>query len=487
MAFLSKITKNIATKIILFIYFLVFWGIHTAFSFAGPPNIIIVNFENDHSILLNPDMGLYVAGWNHTKVSDLPPYTNLLYHRFMWKDLEPQKGYLTLKKINEFILYWRKNNCRVAFRVITSNIRGTQTPEYVFNEGVPGVIHHPSKGVQTDPVYWNPLYIKLFSDFIEKLGKELNGGEGIEFIDVGGIGIYGEMHLGLHIPGMWTKEELKKYEFSNERYFNAYKQLISVYQKNFPKTRLFLNISRYEQIADHAAKNNLGLRYDGLILKHYPTFTKVSQAFQKYSLNNDNGFVGVPAMYEFARKESEPSIIAQCLEKGFRDPISYLHLNLGKSSLLKSGVPEIISRYATRIGYRFYLQSITIPEAADVGKTITINQTWRNEGVANAYRDYGIRYNIMSGEKRIFAQVISPAPPTTLWLPGKSVTYDHTVKLPSDLPDGNHNLYLEMFDRKTGKVILTANKERDKTGNINLVEFQVRNGKIIFRTQPKNI
>lgn len=472
---------NVYNKIFLILLISIFF-IGTIASGDKNAKTITVNYERSNGIMNNPHMGFYVAGWNHTKKTDLPPYTNLLYHRFMWKDLESQKGNLTLKKLKNFITYWRNNDCRVAFRVITSNVRGTQTPDYVFKEGVPGVIHRARKGIQQDPVYWNSLYIDLFSQFIEKLGRELNGGEEIEFVDVGGIGVFGEMHLGLHIPGMWTKEELKKYEFSNERHLDAYKNLISVYKNAFPNTRLFLNISRYEQIADYAAKNNVGLRFDGLILKHYPTFTMVSQAFQKYSLNSDKGFRGVPSMYEFARKETEPVIIAQCLEKGFKDPISYLHLNLGKSSLLKSGVAEIISRYATRIGYRFFLQSITVPKIVEAGRTVTINQTWRNEGVANAYSDYSLQYDIVSDNKRIFVQVINPDPPTTLWLPGTSVTFSHMVKLPSDLPEGDYNVYLEMFDRKTGKMILIANKEREKTGNIQLVAFQVINGKIIFET-----
>lgn len=387
--------------------------------------------------------------------------------------MEPREGQIDIVSIKKFIEYWKMNNCRVAFRIITSNIRGTQTPDYVFHKGVSSVIHKPNGKIQIDPVYWQSLYIELFSKFIRALGSQLNGGEGVEFIDIGGIGVFGEMHLGLHIPGMWTKEELIEHDFSEQKYFASYKMLIQEYIAAFPKTRLFLNISRYPQMAAYAADKKVGLRFDGLSIKQNPTQNLVSEAFQQFSVNANINLLGVPCMYEFANKESELEVIVKCLNMAFADPISYLHINLGKSNQLKFGVVQTLERYSKKIGYRFHLRRISVPSKISLGETIVLQQEWINKGIANAYHNYSFRYSITRGDQNCYTINLNPGTPTSFWKPNELSSFANNFIIPAFLSNGNYTLCLEMINNETGIPIKIDNKEINDSGVLKLFSFDV--------------
>lgn len=439
--------------------------------------ISINHVENKEGILLNPNMGFYVAGWNHRQREDLPSYTNLVYQRFMWKDLEPEKGVLNLKEIKAFISYWKNNDCRVAFRIISSNTRGTQTPDYVFDEDVPAVVHNPANGIQKDPVYWDPKYIEIYTKFIHLLGKELNNGDGIEFIDMGGIGVFGEMHLGLHIPGMWTNSELKAYNFSEESYFTAYKKMIAAYKSSFPKTRLFLNISRYNDITKYAAEQGIGLRFDGLAIKNNSTQGIVSNAFNKFALNRGVS-QGVPTMYEFAKKETDPENIEKCFKIAFSNPISYIHINLGQSNSLDKIISEIIKKYAATIGYRLYLKTTTIAEFSSSKPIVSIKQIWKNKGTVNPYRDFIFRFSIFKFETEFYSQDIKPEIGTSLWQPEQDVIVTINLKIPMEMIDGIYNFTLSVIDTNSNETIKIANIQNFDNGFFKLFTIKIEDRKV---------
>ena len=96
------------------------------------------------------------------------------------------------------------------------------------------------------------------------LGKYLDGREGLEFVDIGGIGEWGEMHLGLHIDGRWTSQQLEATGFTRDKYVAAYRRVIDAHAQAFPNTRVFLNVGAYPEINDYAAWRGCHFRQDGL-------------------------------------------------------------------------------------------------------------------------------------------------------------------------------------------------------------------------------
>src|SRR5579862_2435867 len=177
--------------------------------------------------LVNPGMGLYLFGTLNP--ADMPPdawYAGLInigYFRDDWSKLEPQtEGQYRFADYFEpiFDLWVKRWHKRVAFRFMAANMHSQQkyvTPKWVFDQGVPGVTH---KGIyvpeQIDPVFWDERYLAIQEKFISDLGRYLDGRPGLEFIDIGSIGEWGEMHLA-----RWTPELLLQTGFTKTRYIAA--------------------------------------------------------------------------------------------------------------------------------------------------------------------------------------------------------------------------------------------------------------------------
>ena len=58
-------------------------------------------------------------------------------------------------------------------------------------------------------MFWDSRYLNIQCEFIKQLGKHLDGRPGLEFIDIGAIGEWGEMHLM-----RWTPQQLEETGFT---------------------------------------------------------------------------------------------------------------------------------------------------------------------------------------------------------------------------------------------------------------------------------
>ncbi len=234
------------------------------------PKLRVIRPAPSDAILFNPGMGLYLAG--NERMYTKPPadawclsIADIVYYRFFWSDLEPDGP---RDSYDEFFApifdFWvKQRGKRVAFRVMSeaSHFPGMYcTPKWVFDQGVPGVEHRGVHGQrQIDPVFWDERYLRIYGQFVERLGRYLDGRPGVEWVEIGGIGEWGEMHLGLHIPGRWTTEQLEQTGYTLEKYIAAYRRVIDAHARAFPRTRVFLNVGKYAQINDYAALRGLQL------------------------------------------------------------------------------------------------------------------------------------------------------------------------------------------------------------------------------------
>ncbi len=433
-------------------------------------------------VLFNPGMGLYFPTWCNRPESNAwySKIANIAYTRFTWAQLEPKEGVYKFDEVlGKWIKIWKNLGYRVAFGVMSTTVERTATPLWVFKY-VPGVVHR--NGTQIDPVYWDRKYLEKYSKFVKALGKYLNNGVGIEFIDMRGIGVWGEMHLGLHIPGMWTKEELKKYGFTYSKYFDAYKKMINFYLEAFPNTYLFLNISRYDKIAEYAAKNGVGLRFDGLGLR---MTKKVPKIFKKFGYNGVKLPVGVKCNYEFARKEKDPRVIKKIVKQALRVPISYLHINLGPLDKLSDETKSILHYSALKIGYRFILRGVKITKnITDQSIVFIIDQEWINEGVAPCYKNFYLALAFVDLKGNVlFEKKIVPDPPTFYWNPLSSINIKSFLTIPKSILDGEYKLKLYMFDPNSPgvriKLGINGNDGKNMYKIAKIVVFSKQNKKYI--------
>ncbi|HEX2999646.1 MAG TPA: carbohydrate binding domain-containing protein, partial [Armatimonadota bacterium] len=449
--------------------------------------MIEVHPKATDAVLLNPGMGLYLQAG--TRLSEVPPdawylpVADIAYFRMNWSDVQPREDEASLRAYFDPIFdYWvKKLGKRVAFRVMSMNVSSNAryvTPEWVFQKGVPSVVHTNGQGIeQIDPVFWDDRYLTEVEKFIALLGRVLDGRPGLEFVDIGCIGEWGEMHLGQHIPGRWSSAQLAQVGFTDERHIAAYRRIIDAHARAFPHTRVFLNVGDYDTIVDYAALRGINFRQDGLNPSG-PSSNVGKRFYQPYARR------GVICNYEFF--DSYQNMLKKnwdlhtTIEKGLEDPISYLNTNLfGLGELAKApevARQEIISA-GRRLGFRFELQKLsTLPCIHVDGKLparLFFEHTWKNTSVAPCYESYSLRFSLLDARGKTVCEMLHfPRVPTTQWWPGESVSMRTLMQIPPEVPVGRYRLAVSMLLPEAPDRPLTLPLEgRDTQGRYPLVEL----------------
>jgi hypothetical protein len=442
--------------------------------------------------LVNPGMGLYLYGTRDPE--DLPAdawYTPLIaigYFRDDWADLEPdaESDYRFDEYFGPIFDLWvNKLHKRVSFRFMCSNMHSQReyvSPKWVFDNGVPFVVH---KGLyvprQVDPVFWDDRYLHVQEKFIADLGEYLDGRPGLEFIDIGSIGEWGEMHLS-----RWTPDELVATGYTDEKYIAAYRRIIDAFARAFPHTRVFLNVGDFDTINDYAALHHMHFRQDGLTPTG-PSADVGNRFYRPYARR------GVICNYEFHSGYDEMLRrgwgVRETFQKGLEDPISYLHLNVTSYDQLKDPPAELrdcILDAARRIGFRFALtqlqyNAVVHLDGAAPGR-LALYQTWKNAGVAPCYDSYALRWSLVNAQGEAVVQTMTfPRQPTTLWWPGGEVSVQDQVTVPAATPPGLYRIKVEMLKPETcpelaeraGEEIQLALANSDAEGRYDLAEVRL--------------
>jgi len=431
------------------------------------------------AVLFNPGMGLYLAGGSGLGYKPEPDawvlsLADIAYFRPTWNDLEadgPGTGFDTY--FAPIFDFWvRQRGKRVAFRVMSesTHYRGQYaTPKWAFDKGVPSVLHRGLRGQeQVNPVFWNPRYLKLHCEFIERLGRYLDGRPGLEYVDIGGIGEWGEMHLGLHMPGRWTPAQLEQTGFARDKYVAAYRRVIDAHARAFPNTRVFLNVGSYPEINDYAALRGCHFRQDGLTPSG-PSSNVGKLYYHPYARR------GVICNYEF--HSSYRSMLEQgwdlrkTVEQGLSDPISYLNTNILSPQDWEhapTAVKDLFRAAAKKVGFRFVITRLCVPTALNLSDRtpgrLLIEHTWQNIGAAPCYESYALEFTLHDGSGKIVAtQQHFPTHPTTQWFPGQEAVERTLRRFPAGLAAGEYELKVAMhLPEKAGRHILLGLAGRDE-------------------------
>lgn len=436
---------------------------------GGGAVMVTTTPRTSDEVLLNPGMGLYLqagAKFGYTPAPDewFMSVADIAYYRGDWSMLNPEEGVYSFDRYFQPIFdFWvTRMGKRVAFRFMSQNMHSSATyvtPKWVFDSGVPCVEH---VGLYTDeqlnPVFWDERYLDIHCEFIRRLGEYLDGREGLEFIDIGSIGEWGEMHLA-----RWTNEQKLATGFSGARYAMAYRRVIDAFAKAFPHTRVFLNVGgkNHLGINDYAALRSVHFRQDGL----QPAGASYDCGEWLYKPYSRRGVMG-----NFEFHSSHESMLEKgwdleaTIEKALEAPISYLNTNIYGIAGLGEAPEEVrrlLSGAARRIGYRFVMSSVghlpTFPVDEARPSRIPVLSSWRNEGVAPCYESYAIEWSLLdeSGAK-VLSEVTFPQTPTTLWWPGEEHEASAMLSVPPGLAPGAYSLAASLLLPETGERIKLA-------------------------------
>lgn len=443
------------------------------------------------------------------------PYINIAYKRFLWSELEPEEGRYDFSILEQWITHWKNRGYRVGFGVMSTTVGNQGTPPWVFQAGVPGIAH--MQGRQTDPVMWNDIYLQKLDNFVRALGARLDGGRGIEFVDIRGIGVWGEMHFGFGTKGMWTQDELYENGLSEDRLTEAYFRQVVSYRHAFPYTTLFLNISGdqerilkqrphmkkyflprknsdYQRMGDRMVVNKpfilpvspeihkravalgIGLRSDGLSEEEL-TFGSAASYFRDYCRPGGP----VKCFFEFAAENLSPADAKKILAYAVNNYASYININFQALKDMSAEMSDILQDAAKRIGYQCYLEKLSLQYPAVISKgssaTVHIDQRWTNRGNITTKETFVLQFSLLDNAGTVIAEhTLAPATPVSLWMPGRAVNFESSIPIPPGLKDGVHVLAVRMIDSAGRPIGLNLKQIRPDDLLYPLVRFYVATG-----------
>lgn len=428
--------------------------------------------EPVNGAVFNQGMGVYLQ----FPPLDLPPdhwtlsVADIAYYRLDWAPLNPESGAYRFEEIfGPYFDRWvKKQGKRVAFRVMSQNYCSSLeyvSPRWIFEQaGVPGVESKEllvSTKRQVMPVPWSERYLEVYCAFVAKLGEYLDGRPGLEFVDIGAIGEWGEMHFL-----RWDEGRRAANGYSDFLYIQAQRRVIDAYRRAFPRTRIFLNVGypKFHTIHEYAAARGLHFRQDGLM--------------PNGAMGNCEEWLFKP----FARRGTQcnlefwgyyPQMVAKgyslpaTIDKALSAPISYLNANLGTFG--KETPPIVVAeltRAAERVGYRLRPLAVRTPATFKVRPSrstpFPIQGEWVNGGTVAPPLNLALRWSLhdAAGNERAHLESFPPQA-TTLWFPSETNRSSDLLLIPKGLAPGPYTLRAAFFLPENGARIRLDVKRAD--------------------------
>jgi len=474
------------TQLFILMFVLLVISIHTALAMSEVSEVPEIYPQTTDEVLLNPGMGLYLAAGGYQPKPDawFMKIADIAYFRPDWSQVKPEEnGNRFDEYFGPLFDFWvNKMGKRVAFRIMSESMHSRTkyvTPEWVFAKGVPSVKH---KGIydpeQIDPVFWDDRYLEIQKEFIQELGKYLDGKEGLEYIDIGSIGEWGEMHLGLHIPGRWTPEQLEETGYTEEKYIKAYRYIIDAFAEAFPHTQVFLNIGDYDTINDYAALRGIHFRQDGLTPSG-PSSNVGKRFIQPYSKRGIKGNYEFHSSYNEMKKKGWD--LKTTINKGLEDPISYLNTNIFGIQGLENAsedVKTLLAYAGQKIGFRFIIKKLKVQKEfhldGEIPGRMMVEHTWKNIGVAPCYESYALIFSLVNDKgETITEQLFFPKKPTTQWNPNEEIIERTLIRIPANASLGEYTLKVSMLaPEKPERKILLGIADKDSQNRYDLCKVR---------------
>ncbi len=126
--------------------------------------------------------------------------------------------------------------------------------------------------------------------------------------------------------------------------------------------------------------------------------------------------------------------------------LSYLNLTYHPDVLKRwreSGFMETVER---RMGARFVLESVVLPDKGTLGGDVSLAFTLHNRGFAALYNERPVQLVLRDadGKEKVRFPLAEVDP--RRWKPGECARFSAAVKLPDNLPKGNYALHLALPD-----------------------------------------
>jgi hypothetical protein len=414
------------------------------FSRAAEDNWQHVRFREVDTLFANPGQG-WMSG--HRRPNDEPRFPcSVVYLRFDWADIEPQEGEYNWKFIDDVITAWQPRGGAVALRVMTANAHSRSyysSPKWLFDAGCKGFEYRagggdPTSGGQDipriEPDYADPIYLTKHGAFIAALGKHFDGTPGVEFLDIGSYGIWGEWHTRHPAP------------------VAVRKQIVDLYLQAFQKTPLVF-MSDDVEVMGYALAHGTGLRRDG-----------VGSPWHEQNWIGSARYAGVPGMADAWKKapvvfewfgnfdylKSKSWSFDAAVNFMLSNHVSMINDNVGR--VPPEAMPQL-EKLARLAGYRFVLREVAHEKSVSHGSSLNVKMKWANVGVGKLYRPFELRLSLRNAAGQTVVSSTASADPRE-WLPGE-FDVAAVLPIPSSLPPGEYTLAVALIDPANPRRTLT--------------------------------
>jgi hypothetical protein len=416
-----------------------------------------VSFREVDTLFTNPGQG-WMSQQRSPKVEPRFP-CSVVYLRFNWADAEPEPGQFNWSLIDDVIAAWKPRGAAVAMRVMTCNAHSSgyyASPKWLFDAGCKGFEYvrggdDPTSGgkriPRLEPDYADLIYLARHGAFITALGRRYDGHPGVEFLDIGSYGIWGEWHTSHPAP------------------VAVRKQIVDLYLRAFRKTPLVF-MSDDAEVLNYALAQGTGFRRDGVGSPWHEQNWIGSKKYAGVQGMADT-WTKAPVVFEwfgdYAYLKSREWSFDTAVDFMLTNHVTLINDNIGR--VPPEALPQL-EKLARLAGYRFVLRELAHEKTVKRGATLNVTLKWANVGVGKLHRPYGLRLFLLDAGGQPAHLTDAKADPRD-WLPGER---DVTVPMPvpSRLKAGEYTLALALVDpthqRRALRLAIECQETEDRYG-----------------------
>ncbi len=413
-------------RILLFSLIAVAAGGNTS---AGDATNIRRQFREVDTLFANPGQG-WMSQSRRPLAEPRFPYS-VVYIRFNWADAEPEEGRFNWALIDDVIAAWKPLRATVALRVMTCNAHSAgyyTSPKWLFDAGCQSHEYlrggdDPTSGGQRiprlEPHYADPIYLEKHGAFLKALGDRYDGHPGIEFLDIGSYGIWGEWHT------------------SNPAPVEIRKRIVDLYIQSFRTTPLVF-MSDDAEVLNYALARGTGFRRDGVGSPWHEQNWIGSKKYAAVEGMADT-WKRAPVVFEWFGNydylKSKAWSFDAAIVFMLNHHVTLINDNVGR--VPPEAMPQL-ERLARLAGARFVLREIAHTPTARPGATLTFDMKWANVGVGRLQRAYALRMFLLDADDQVAVVEDAKTDPRA-WFPGEHSLVE-TVPLPPSLPAGTYRV-----------------------------------------------
>jgi hypothetical protein len=444
-------------------------GLYVAEGTPPPSTDTGTSTEDTSSQIGNPGMGIQSV--NSTSIQTNAAGNNpnnyplpTVAYRSQWADLEPTEGAYNFTSVIAFFDQALAAGQLVNYRVYESDPgSGFGPPQYLYNYAGWRATQDDGGATAFYWCYWgNSSVQNAHNNFLLALANAIGNHPALGTIDCG-WGVYSENNYsGTHyngtsngsVPAVSVGSELPNLSVS------AYQGFYQRYRNAFPSQVLVTFPDTQGSFDYPVGALNFGVRADGWGYRSNPVSCPAA-GVQMCTLY-PNTFVSpgtYPNVWQQSRVDLETwnfiySGSGSWLTNGWDYTSSFQwawqqahasELNIKGRFQPTGGMKTAMEAMMLKIGYRYVLRSISHYVTGNAGTNVTINTVWENVGCAPNYLPFTVMYRFVGASSGLVYKYSSTS--QAKWLPGGTVSYAHSVPLPTWLAAETYDIYAGIGDQ----------------------------------------